>query len=215
PQLQTAPEKLQEFVRNLLTLNVEEPWDERAQVKHTGPATWMQSNPYTLVMGPLEVDGNVLVSTGKHDDGVLIVFGDVTCRNLFVDAGFSFVCTGTLRVREALVSRAADSITYVAGAVEAELLDSGSGAWLTLFGDPSLLRVKHLTHYVMHGRTPIKPPKQPDLRTLVVPEVLDTEEWDSLSQEEQAEESPEALIKLDTRAVRKRLMSGASLFSAS
>ncbi|MCY1044723.1 hypothetical protein OV208_25630 [Corallococcus sp. bb12-1] len=214
PQLQTAPEKLQEFVRNLLTLDVEEPWDERSQVKQTGSATWTPSNPYTLVMGPLEVDGNVLVSTGKHDDGVLIVFGDVTCRNLYVGVGFSFVCTGTLRVREALVTRAADSIAYVAGAVEAELLDSGSGAWLTLFGDPSLLRVKHLTHYVMHGRTPIKPPKQPDLRTLVVPEVLDTEEWDSLSAEEQAEESPEALIQLDTRAVHKRLMSGASLFLA-
>ena len=172
PQLQTAPEKLQEFVRDILTLDVA--WGEFAEVKQTGPAPWKLSNPYTLVRGPLEIEGNLMVADFKHDEGVLIVFGDVTCQNLYVDAGFSFVCIGTLRVRETLVTRRSDSITYVAGAVEAELLDSGSGAWLTLFGDPSLLRVKHLTYYVMHGRTPIMSPKPPDLRMLVVPDVLDT-----------------------------------------
>ncbi|TSC25214.1 hypothetical protein [Corallococcus sp. Z5C101001] len=211
-QIQEAPAPLREFIEVLLTLDVEEPWAEPTEVKQSGAAPWRPAQPYTLVKGPLEVEGNVLVEAAGHDQGVLVVFGDVTCRNLYVGVGFSFVCTGTLRVKEAIVATAADSVTYVAGAVEARLLDSGSGAWLTLFGDPSLLRVEHLTYYVMHGKKPIKSPPPPDLRTLVVPEVLDLEEWESLSPEEQADEQPEDLIKLDNRAARKRLGSGASLF---
>ncbi|RKH10483.1 hypothetical protein D7V97_13710 [Corallococcus sp. CA053C] len=214
PQLQTAPAPLREFVDNLLTLDVEEPWAELDGVKQAGPAPWRPPHPYTLVKGPVELDGNMLVESAGHDQGVLVVFGDVTCQNLFVGVGFSFVCTGTLRVREALVARSADSVTYAAGVVEAQLVDSGSGAWLTLFGDASQLHAKHLTHYVMNGRKVIKSQKPPDLRTLVVPEVLDTEEWDSLSAEEQTDEEPEVLIQLDARAVRKRLASGASLFLA-
>ncbi|CAM3628871.1 hypothetical protein G4177_32115 [Corallococcus sp. ZKHCc1 1396] len=214
PQLQSAPEPLRKFVEDLFTLDVEEPWAQPAQVKETGATVWRPPNAYTLVMGDLEVEGNVLVEAAGHDEGVLVVFGDVTCRNLFVGVGFSFVCIGTLRVKEVLVACSADSVTYAAGVVEAEIVDSGSGAWLTLFGDPSGLRAKYLTHYVMHGRTPIRSQNPPDLRALVVPEVLDLEEWESLSPEEQADEDPKIVIKLDERAARRRLASGESLFVA-
>jgi hypothetical protein len=98
--------------------------------------------------------------------------------------------------------------------VEAELVDSGAGAWLTLFGDPSGLRAKYLTHYVIHGRKALKTQNPPDLRALVAPEVLDLEEWDSLSPEGQANEDPKRIIKLDESAARGRLATGASLFLA-
>ncbi|RKG61399.1 hypothetical protein D7V80_34730 [Corallococcus sp. CA054B] len=212
PQLQSAPEALRKFVESLLTLDVEEPWAQPTEVKETGAAPWRPPNAYTLVMGSLDVEGNVLVEAAGHDEGVLVVFGDVTCRNLFVGVGFTFVCTGTLRVKETLVATSMDSVTYAAGVVEAEVVDSGSGAWLTLFGDASQLHVKHLTYYVMNGRKVIKSQNPPDLRTLVVPEVLDLEEWDSLSAEEQADEDPKDIIKLDAGAARERLARGESLF---
>ncbi|XXF79666.1 hypothetical protein P2318_07880 [Myxococcaceae bacterium GXIMD 01537] len=199
---------LKEFIASLLTLDIEEPWTELAGVKHAGPQPWVQPEAYTLVLGSLEVEGNVVVSSGKHDDGVLIVFGDIVCQNLVVGVGFSLVCTGSIRAREAIVSTAQDSITYVGGAAEAELLDSGAGAWLTLFGDPSLLRVKHLTGYVMHGRTPIKLPQRPNLMELVAREAIETEEWDSLSEEERAKYNPADLLRLDSYAVLKLLRRG-------
>jgi hypothetical protein len=213
PQLQSAPAELRAFVEDLFTLDLEAPWAQPAGVKQPGAtAVWRPPNAYTLVMGDLDVEGNVLVEAAGEDMGVLVVFGDVTCRNLMVGVGFSFVCTGALRVKETLVARAADSVTYAAGVVEAELVDSGSGAWLTLFGDPSGLRAKYLTHYAMHGRNALQTSNPPDLRALVVPEVLDLEEWDSLTPEQQADEDPKLIIKLDARAARKRLAAGASLF---
>lgn len=210
-ELQKVGGELRKFIDSMLTLDIEEPWFELAGVKQSGPTPWVQPSAYMLVLGSLEVEGNVVVSAAKADDGVLIVLGDIVCQNLVVGVGFSLVCTGSIRAREAIVSTAQDSVTYVGGAVEARLLDSGAGAWLTLFGDPSLLKVEHLTGYVMRGRTPIKPPERPNLLKLVVSEAIDTEEWDSLSDERRAEFNPADILRIDTYGAYKVLRRGQRL----
>jgi hypothetical protein len=179
----------------------------------TAPGHWTQGQPNTVINGDLNVAGNLMVGTGKHDGGFLIVFGDVKCQNFCSAPGFTFACTGSLSASQAVIATAGNSATYVAGRTVTTFLDSGAGAWLTLF-DSKSLAVGHLSRYVMINGRPVRQGK-PDLLSLLVPKALETEEWDSLSAGEQKNESPKDYVRVDTQAVRSLMAQGESILKAS
>lgn len=157
---------------------------------------WRPGSPGLIVEGDLVVEGNVIVGTGKHDFGVVIVVGAIRCRNLMVAAGFSLVCAGAVTVDEALIASAADSTAYVAGTVTAPFLASGDGAWLTVF-DREQLAVGAITRYtVVHAGPPVRPPRAADVGELLVDDVLRLDEQQKV---------------IDLTAVRTRLAAGGSI----
>lgn len=165
--------------------------------------------PFVVIDGDLHVSGNLVVATGKHDGGVLVVLGNVQARNVAVGAGWSLVCTGDLHAEEVIESCADDSVTYVGGRVGAYLLDSGSGAWLTMFGSRTALRATHVSGYVMNAKGDVWEPKATaDVTEIVIDDALETEEWDSLDAEDRKGESKADYVRVDTDAVLRILGKG-------
>ena len=171
---------------------------------------WRPKSAWTIIDGDLDLGGNVIVATGKHDYGALLVRGDVRCRNLVVGNGFSFACSGDLTVKEAIVASAADSTCYVAGKVRARLVDSGSGAWLTIFS-PAQLMAKHVSGYVMVGAKPLQPKRRADLKKLLVPRAVEREEWDAMDAEDREGEDASDYIRVDDRAAFGLLAKGGTI----
>lgn len=154
---------------------------------------WRPASPGLIVEGDLVVAGNVIVGTGKHDFGVVIVVGDIRCRNLMVATGWSLACAGAITVDEALITSAADSTAYVAGKVRAAFLSSGDGAWLTVY-DRKQLAVAAVTRYTsVYGGKPERPQQAADVGELLVVEV---------------QRSDEQRQVIDLGAVRTRLAAG-------
>lgn len=157
---------------------------------------WRPGAPGLIVEGDLVVPGNVIVGTGRHDHGVVIVGGEIRCRNLMVAAGFTLLCAGAVTAAEALIANAADSVTVVAGTVTAALLASGDGAWLTVF-DRGQLAAAAVTRYVcVHGRAREVPKRAADVGALLAAEMVCNDD-----------ERPQ----IDLGAVRSRLDAGGSI----
>ena len=171
-------------------------------------AAWRPPAAYCVVEGDLVVNGNLVVGTGKHDRGMLIVFGNVVCRNVITLAGWSLVVTGSLSAEEVIVATAVDSTTYVGGSVRAILLESGPGAWLTLF-DAKKLAAK-VTGYVLVGARVLKP-KSAGSAAILVPAVVESEEWDAMAEEDREGEAEEDYVSVKVDAAAKRLAKGLGL----
>ena len=172
--------------------------------------TWRPEAAHVIVASSLESSGTVVIHTGKHDYGVVLVLGDVRCRNLVVGSGFTLACTGSLHVDEVLSASAADSVTYVGGQAHAFLVDSGSPAWLTLFAADALV-ASHVTSYVMIGSKPLRSKKpRADLSQLLVDEAVDRSEWDSMDDEDREGEDPTQYIYLSKES-RRLLTAGKSI----
>jgi hypothetical protein len=188
---------------------IDVPWSGADGISGSG-AVWKMTEPNVEVASSLYIPGTLLVKTGKHDWGFLLVHGDVHCRNLVVASGFTFVCTGSLLVEESIIATAGDSVTYVGGEVHARFLDSGSGAWLTAFRD-NAIKVAEVCGYTMFGSTVTK--GKADIVSLLVADAVESEEWDSLSPEEQEEEGPYRAdyLRVDDGAARRILASGKSI----
>lgn len=170
------------------------------------------SAPETVIVGDLRVSGNLLVATGKHDGGTLIVLGNVHARNVAVGAGWSLVCTGDLHAEEVIASCAADSVTYVGGRVGAHLLDSGSGAWLTMFADRAALRATHVSGYVMSAKGAVWEPKRKvDVTDVVIDDAIETEEWDAMDADDRKGEQKADYVRVDTDAVLRIVGKGGSV----
>jgi len=183
-------------------------WERLGPQRITAPCHRPRA-PFTVVVGDLRVSGNLVVATGKHDFGVLIVLGHVHARNVAVAAGWSLVCTGDLHAEEVIEACAGDSVTYVGGRVGALLLDSGAGAWLTMFGARTHLHATHLTGYVMSAKNQVwKPKAAVDVTDVVVDAALETEEWDSLDAADRVGERRADYVGVDTDAVLRLLGKG-------
>lgn len=186
------------------------PWSGAEAISKEGPV-WKMNEPNVEAASSLYLPGTLLVKTGKHDGGFLLIHGDLHCRNLVVASGFTFVCTGSLFVEESIIATAGDSTTYVGGQVHAGFLDSGSGAWLTVFREDAL-RVKELCGYVMGGGSVVAN-GEAELVSLLVADAIESEEWDSFSPEEQEEERPHKsdYLRVDDGAARRILAAGKSI----
>jgi len=186
PEIEASIRKAPEKMNVSMFLGMEEvgwEWTNGGiAVKET--IVWQPASEAMAINGDLEVDGNIVVSTkAKVDDTFLIVFGSIKCRNLIMGPQTTMLCLGDVRVNEVMSCTAGDSICEVAGEVHAFLLDSGSGAWLTIY-DEKQLAVDHLAGYVMVGGRPLKPEKKVDLTKYVIEEAIEFEEWNDLSPEE-------------------------------
>ncbi|MEO7109822.1 MAG: hypothetical protein ABI183_05250, partial [Polyangiaceae bacterium] len=139
--------------------------------------------------------------------------GSVKCKNFIMSADATFICCGDIDVSEVMSCTAADSVSQVAGAVRAKILDSGSGAWLELY-DKKKLHVDHLLDYVMIDDDPVEPKKKPDMTKLLVKAAIETEEWDDLDYEDREGEDMADYISLNEEAVWKMLAAGKSILKA-
>ena len=182
-------------------------WVTEASVEAT--ATWKLPGRAWIVTGDL-VGDNVVVASTVARDCYLIVLGAVRCRNLLVGSSASLVCVGPVSVAEVMIVTDADAVTLAADKVTARVLVSGKGAWLTL-SDEQQLAVEHLVGYVMIGAKPLRPSQRPDLDALVVPEALDTRDWDSLDPADQQEEARVDHVRIHAKAARARIEAGASI----
>ncbi|WNG54268.1 hypothetical protein F0U59_05315 [Archangium gephyra] len=194
--------------RELLTIDVD--WALRPPPALDTPV-WQPEQPYLVVDGSLTTQANVLVRTGRHDNGALIVLGDLRCRNLIVSWGFDLVVTGSLLVEEVVITAPSDSQFMVGGDLRARLLASGTSTWVTL-AHPRHQQAQHTSGYVMAPpNKPSRPPTQAPLTTLLLAEVLDREEWDAMDEAEQANEDINDILRVDTKAAHQYLAAGRSL----
>lgn len=208
--LSRCPPAFAQDVRDVLAMD-HLTWTVLDEVKEITPA-WRPSTQAVLITGDLHIDGNVLVKpTQAHDDAYLIVLGAVRARNLIVGDGAAFLCAGALTAQEAIVCTAMRSVTQVAGDVQAQLLDSGHGAWMDVFDKAQIAAVQHLSSYVMVAGSPHSPEEDADLTELLIEDVQDTEEWDELDPEEQAEEKAADYVGLDKQKAFALLAKGQSI----
>ncbi len=188
-------------------------WEVLAAVVDAEP-TWRPRSIATLVTGDLSVAGNLVVEARQKTDAtVLVVLGAVHCRNLVLAPGATLLCAGDLRADEAIVCTARQSVTQVRGMVSARLLDSGSGAWLDV-SEPAQLAVQHVSGYAMVAGKPFKPTTAADLMALVRAELLDTDEWDELDDDEREGESANDYVRVDAKSAFKALSAGESILSS-
>lgn len=185
------------------------PWATLDRVQASVPV-WRPEPLALIVLGDLEVDGNVVVRTSASEDTFLVVLGSIRCRNLVVSRAASLVCAGDVLAREAIVCTAADSVSVAAGKVDARLLASGRGAWLQIY-EESQLAVTYLSGYVMVGREARRRVPPPPLDSLAVGAALDTREWDSLSPEDREGETRSDYIRLDGDAAERLIAGGQSI----
>ena len=171
---------------------------------------WRPTAPYLEIEGDLRCTGNIVVATGKHDFGTVVVSGDVSCRNLVVGSGFFLLCGGGIDASETIIATAADSGTYVAGPVKARLLDSGSGAWLKAY-DSAQLEGSGLYGYAMVAGRPHSAASPVDLETVLRSDAIETEEWDSLDDDERIGETRAEYIRVADSAARRILGAGGSI----
>jgi hypothetical protein len=194
--------------RGLLTIDAD--WTLKSPPTIDTPV-WQPDQPYLVVEGSLTTDANVLVRTGRHDNGALVVLGDLRCRNLMVSWGFDLVVTGSLIVEEVVITAPSDSQFMVGGDLRARLLASGTSTWVTL-AHPSHQQVQHTSGYVMAPpNKPSRPPTQAPLTELLLDEVIDREEWDAMDEEEQADEDINDILCVDKKAAHRLLVAGRSL----
>lgn len=194
--------------RGLLTIDVD--WTLKSPPTIDTPV-WQPDLPYLVVEGSLTTDANVLVRTGRHDNGALVVLGDLRCRNLMVSWGFDLVVTGSLIVEEVVITAPSDSELMIGGDLRARLLASGTSTWVTL-AHPSHQQAQHTSGYVMAPpNKPSRPPTQAPLTELLLDEVIDREEWDAMDEEEQADEDINDILRVDKNAAHRLLAAGRSL----
>lgn len=206
-ELAKSPASFAAQARRFLKMGL--PW-EVIEGLNDQARVWRLPTPNLLVDGDLKIQGTLEVGTGEHDGGFLIVLGDVHCGNFVVQSGFTFLCTGSLVAKESIIATSGDSVTCVGGAVTAHFLDSGSGAWLTIY-EPTSLNVEHLAGYVMVEGRPLRGAGQADIATLLKPEVIEREEWASLDPEEREGESEADYIRVDDSAARRILARGGTI----
>lgn len=204
----SAPKALAASFKRLAPASAK--WTRLGPVRVTAPV-WRPPQSFVWIEGDLHVDGNVVVGTGKDDFGVLVVVGNVTCRNLVTAAGWSFVCTGSLACEEAVVATLADSVTYVGKNVSASFVDSGSGAWLTLFGGKNALQAPVSGYVMSEGDKPVYEESPVELESLVVKEAIESEEWDAMSADERRGEKRSDYLRVDAQAALQRIAKGTSI----
>lgn len=210
--LSRCPATFAEHVRGVFGMEHLE-WTVVDQLNESTPA-WRPAKQALLITGDLHIDGNVLVkTTQRRDDTYLVVLGAVRCRNLIVGDGAAFLCAGALTAQEAIVCTSMGSVTEIAGDVQAQLLDSGQGAWMDVFDKAQIAAVQHLSSYVMVAGSPHSPEEDADLTELLIEDVQDTEEWDELDPEEQAEEEAADYVSLDQKKAFKLLAKGQSILA--
>jgi hypothetical protein len=206
--LKAAPLAFSKDVRSVLAMAPDWQYAAATQVEEE---VWRPIERAVLIVGDLDVAGNIVVRTqARADDTFLVVLGSVRCKNLVLGARSTFLCSGDVEVDEVMCCTAGDSVSKVAGRVSVRVLDSGSGAWLSIY-DPLQLVADSLTGYVMVGNLPVKPSARVDLSRLVVPAVIERDEWDSLDPEDQADEDPADYLRIDDGRLRTLLGEGRSV----
>ncbi|HEY4175231.1 MAG TPA: polymer-forming cytoskeletal protein [Kofleriaceae bacterium] len=190
-------------------LSISPTWAEVEELRKKAKA-WRPDVQHFIVNGDLTIDGNIIVGTGKHDHGVVIVMGNISCKNLVVASGFSLVCVGNLTATEAIVAQLPDSTTYVGGKVKAKLLASGRGAWMTVFDAKQLAGAK-LSGYAMVGARPHSPTRKVDLAKVLVSGALDEREWRAMDADERKVEKQADYVDINVSGVFKLLAKGASI----
>ena len=173
-------------------------------------ASWRTPAPFLVIDGDLHAEGNLVVATGRHDHGVLIVLGDLHCRNLITGHDQHLVVTGDLVASEAVVAALADSSTVLGGSVRADTVISGAGAWLTL-ATADAFQAARCDNYVMVGQTPLTPAVPSPLTGLLVDAVLDRDDWDAMDADEREGEEIGDYVLLDESAALVRLADGGSI----
>lgn len=158
-----------------------------------------------MIDGDLHVEGNLVVATGLHDQGVLIVLGDLQCRNVISGYDHHLVVTGDLLATEAVVAALADSTTQVGGSVRADTVIGGAGCTIASTG---AFQAARCGHYVMVGDTPLEPVAPTSLIALLVDEVLDRDDWDAMDDDERAGEDIADYVLLDESAALEHLVEG-------
>lgn len=197
--LSSSPEQFRVYVTMLLS--VSQKWARQAGVR-SSDSTWRPAEPFTIIDGDVDLDGNLIVGAQRGDDGILLVQGNVKCRNLAVSSGFSLACSGSLTVTEALITNHSDSTTAVAGKVSASVIVSGDGggAWLTVY-DEDAVELEKVFGYVKAGRKFLRPHQTFDLRDVLVDAAIETEEWDHLDPADREGEDPADYLRVKSTAI--------------
>lgn len=205
---ESSPNLATAAARALLTIKVD--WTLQSPPTIDTPV-WQPDQPYQVVEGTLATDANILVRSGRHDNGALVVLGDLRCRNLMVSWGFDLVVTGSLIVEEVVITAPSDSQFTVGGDLRARLLASGTSTWVTL-AHPGQQQAQHTSGYVMAPPNKAsRPPTQAPLTELLIDEVIDREEWDAMDEEEQADQAINDILGVDKKAAQQHLAAGRSI----
>jgi len=185
-------------------------WTIAPAVRCATTTAWRPNAQFMLIDGDLEVEGNVVVATGSHDHGALIVLGSLRCQQLITGHGQNLVVTGDLIANDAIIAELADSTTHVGGMVLTDTLLSGRGAWVSLASADGF-KAKHCSAYVMVGNIPLKPAAAASTVARLVDDVLDRDEWDSMDEEDRQGEDIDDLIMLDEVAALRHVAKGCGL----
>ncbi|MEG0182541.1 MAG: hypothetical protein RR704_03655 [Stenotrophomonas sp.] len=194
----------------LQLLSISDDWTILSAFNGATATAWRPSAPFVVVDGDLEVDGNIVVATGQHDQGALIVLGDLRCRQVIIGHDQHLLVSGDLVASEAVIAELADSTTYVGGAVQTDTLLSGRGAWLSLASAEGF-QARHCSGYVMVNDAPLTPAAPASTVARLVDEVLDREEWDAMEDDEREGEDIDDLIMLDEAAALHHVAAGRRL----
>ncbi|MEA5122582.1 polymer-forming cytoskeletal protein [Xanthomonas floridensis] len=182
-------------------------WQLLEGPQHVACSAWRPPAAFVVIDGDLHVDGNLIVATGRHDQGALIVLGNVQCRNVVTGHDHHLAISGDLVATEAVVACLGDSTTQVGGNVHADTVISGAGAWLTL-ASADAFQASRCDDYVMIGQTPSRPVTPTPLTDLVVDAVLDRGEWDAMDADDRDGEDIGDYVVLDESAALAVLAKG-------
>lgn len=194
-------------------LEIGDDWQILPAQRHTAATAWRPDAPFVLIDGDLDVEGNLVVATGRHDQGALIVLGDVRCRHAITGHDQHLLVTGDLIATHAVVAELGNSSTHVGGTLRTDTLLSGRGAWLSLASAEGF-QATHCSAYVMVGDTPLKPAVPASMADRLVDAVLDREEWDDMDPEDREQEDIDDLVMLDESAALRHLAAGGDLLRA-
>ncbi|WP_369940213.1 hypothetical protein [Xanthomonas medicagonis] len=191
----------------LQLLDIGSDWQLLRGPQHVTGGAWRLPAAFVVIDGDLRIDGNLIVATGRHDQGALIVLGNVHCRNLITGHDHHLAISGDLVATEAVLACLGDSTTHVGGSVRADTVISGAGAWLTL-ASADAFQASRCDDYVMIGQTPSKLVTPTPLADLVVDAVLDRDDWDAMDADERDDEDIGDYVVLDEAAALSALAKG-------
>lgn len=194
----------------LALLASSEHWQILPTQVHTQDTAWQPDAPFVIIDGDLTVSGNAVISVDRHDHGVLIVLGDVHCRQLITGFDHHLLVRGHLTATEAVVAELGDSTTCVEGAIRTHTLLSGRGAWLAL-ASPDGYQAEYCTNYVMAGDQPLHPTHLASPHQCLDDAVLDRAEWDDMDATDRQQEDIDDYIVLDEAAALQHLLAGGTL----
>jgi hypothetical protein len=194
-------------------LEFESHFKENAIFLHEGnidiKVNYSPTEKIVVVNGNLTITGNLL-TVDKVENNFLIVFGNVTCNNFLSDYQSTVFIIGNITAHELIFTATRDSVTYIGGNVNSKYIYSGNGGgWLTVLDGKITCNLfsDYIENELSQENNNIIV-KTPDKEIIFIDEVIDSEEWDDMEDEDKVGEDKYDYCAIDERKIYQILNEG-------